>query len=86
MTKKILTTKITEPIWLSISEAAKIGGVGDKTIRRAVKEKQSVQFRIINDRYYVELKSLILYLHRTTKLKNKLDQTGIGQYIKEWIK
>jgi len=71
-----------ELIWLSISEAAKIGGVQNKTIRRALKSE--LKFKIKGNRYFIDFSSLIIYLHRNKKLKNKLQEHGIGQYIREW--
>ena len=75
---------ITNPIWLLISEAAKITGVSDKTIRRAIKDSRDLTFRIINGRYYVELLSVIEHMEKTTKLKNRLDTYGLGQYVVEF--
>ncbi|MDD4333074.1 MAG: hypothetical protein PHT51_03085 [Patescibacteria group bacterium] len=75
--------KINYSLWFSVSEAAKIGGVQNKTIRRAI-QSNSIKFKIIKNRYLIELTSLIIFLHTKTKLKNKLNQFGIGQYIKEW--
>lgn len=71
-----------ETIWLSISEAAKMGGVENKTIRRAI--KKDLKFKIKGNRYFVDFESLIFYLHRNTKLKNKLNEHGVGQFVKEW--
>ena len=72
------------PIWVSVSEAANLGGVQNKTIRRALKEAKELKFKIVKNRYQIELGSLILFLHRNTKLKNKLKEYGLGQYISEW--
>ena len=72
------------PIWVSVSEAANLGGVQNKTIRRALKEAKELKFKIVKNRYQIELGSLILFLHRNTKLKNKLKEYGLGQYINEW--
>lgn len=72
---------VKNPIWLSVSEAAKLGGVTDKTIRRALKaEGDNLKFRVSQNRYQIELSSLLIYLHRNTKLKNKLFAFGLGQY------
>lgn len=67
-------------IWLSVSEAAKLGGVKDKTIRRALKADSGLKFKIAKNRYQIELGSLIIYLHKNTKLRNKLMDYGLGQY------
>lgn len=75
---------IINPIWLLISEAAKITGVSDKTIRRGIKVAREITFRIVNGRYYVELLSVIEFLENNIKLKNRLNTFGIGQYVKEF--
>ena len=79
--KKIKVDKL-EPLWLSVSESAKFGGVQTKTIRRAL--KQDLKFKVKKNRYLIDCGSLIQFLHRNTKLKNKLHSLGIGLYIKEW--
>ena len=72
-------------IWLSVSEAAALGGVGAKTIRRAIKDLESgLVFKIVKNRYQIELGSLIKYMYKNTKLENKFLQFGLGQYVKEW--
>lgn len=71
------------PIWLSVSEAAKIGGVQAKTIRRAI-QFNNVKYKIIGNRYLIDFTSLISYLQSKTKLKNKLNQLGLGQYVDKW--
>ncbi|MEI7452551.1 MAG: helix-turn-helix domain-containing protein [Candidatus Falkowbacteria bacterium] len=69
-------------VWLSVSEAAKIGGVQTKTIRRAI--KKDLKYLVKGNRYSINFKSLIDYLHKNTKLKNKLNEHGIGQWIEIW--
>jgi len=82
---EILDRSFLNPIWVSISEGAKLGGVKTKTIRRAIQSK-TLKYKITGSKYYIELSSLILYLHTKTKLLNKLNQGGIGQYIEKWKK
>jgi hypothetical protein len=77
-------TEVKYPIWLSVSEAAGLGGVQSKTIRRAIKSEQDLKYKIIKNRYQIELASLLQYLRKNTKLKNKLLKFGLGQYVKEW--
>lgn len=74
---------IKTPIWLSVSEAANIGGVQTKTIRRAI-QYNNIKYKIISNRYLIDLSSLITFLHSKTKLKNKLNQSGLGQYVDKW--
>lgn len=74
---------LEKALWLSVSEAANLGGVQNKTIRRAI-QLNFIKYKIINNRYLVDLTSLLEYLHSKTKLKNKLDQFGFGQYVDKW--
>jgi len=83
--EKVLSIPRINPVLLSVSEAAKIGGVNDKTIRRAIQAKK-INYKIANNRYQIDLASLIKYLYTSTKLKNKLNAYGIGQYIEKWRK
>ena len=83
--KKISPAPIETPIWLSISEASKIGGVTTKTIRRAISAKV-LSYKIINDRYLIDCKTLLVFLFSNKKLKNKLNQKGLGQYVEGWKK
>jgi excisionase family DNA binding protein len=79
----IIKSEVLNPLWLSISEAAKFGGVKAKTIRRAILTHQ-LKYKISGNKYLVEFSAVIIYLNKTQKLKNKLLFNGIGQYIKEW--
>jgi excisionase family DNA binding protein len=78
-----LNNEIKSPIWLSVSEAAKIGGVQAKTIRRTI-QYNKVKYKIIGNRYAIDFSSLVAYLNTKTKLKNKLNQFGLGQYVDKW--
>ncbi|MEI8361353.1 MAG: helix-turn-helix domain-containing protein [bacterium] len=75
---------IANPIWLTVSEAAKIGGVASKTIRRAIADK-AIKYKLIKERYLIELESLGIYLASNTKLYNKYNQFGLGQYRNKWL-
>lgn len=72
--------EVLNPIWLSVSEAAKVSGVNQKTIRRAIQAKQ-INYKIHKDRYLLNLSAVIEYMHANTKLKNKFNQYGLGQYL-----
>ena len=73
--------EIDSPLWFSVSSSAKIGGVDPKTIRRALKSDSGLRYKIIKDRYKIELGSLLSFLNKNTKLKNKLNNNGLGQYF-----
>jgi hypothetical protein len=76
--------EISCPIWVSVSEAAALGGVQSKTIRRAIKSDTNLKYKIVKNRYQIDLGSLLAFLHKNTKLKNKLKESGLGQYVSEW--
>ncbi|MEA3450142.1 MAG: hypothetical protein U9Q85_04195 [Patescibacteria group bacterium] len=78
-----IKNEVYKPLWVSISAAAQLGGVSNKTVRRAVSDKK-IRFKIVNNRYLLDLRSFIRYLYANTKLKNKLNEKGIGQYITGW--
>lgn len=78
------TKEVKYPIWVSVSEAADLGGVQGKTIRRAIKSDPNLHYKIVKNRYQIEFGSLLVFLHKNTKLKNKLKEFGLGQYINEW--
>jgi len=79
-----IAKQVNSPIWVSVSEAAALGGVGGKTIRRAIKTDPNLLFRIVKNRYQIEFGSLLTFLHKNTKLKNKLSDFGLGQYVGDW--
>ena len=81
--KKTELKDVRMPIWLLISESAKIAGVNAKTVRRAIQSKK-VKYKIVQNRYQVDLASLIEFVYSSSKLKNKLYTNGIGQYITQW--
>lgn len=71
-------------IWISVTEAADLGGINSKTIRRALKENETLVYKIVKDRYKIELESLINFMNLNTKLSNKFRFLGLGQYVEKW--
>lgn len=85
MTERTKKQKIAkQEIWISVSEAADLGGVNPKTIRRALKEKDALVYKIVKDRYKIELESLIRFMSTNIKLSNKFLYQGLGQYVEKW--
>jgi len=78
-----LTAEPANPIWLTMAEAAKLGGIKKRTIKRALRAG-AVKYRIVESRYQVDLRSVLLYFYSKKKLWNKLLESGIGQYVEEW--
>lgn len=79
----LTTVRPANPLWISVSEAAKLGGVHSKTIRRAI-SGQLISYRVHGNRYSIDLGSLLAFLRSRTKLHNKLNNAGLGQYVSDW--
>lgn len=71
------------PVWLTVSEAAKIIGANTKTVRRAIQE-QVLKYKIVDERYHIDFYSLLFFIYSRTKLRNKFIERGIGQYVEKW--
>ncbi len=70
------------PLWVSVSEAAKLGGVQTKTIRRAI-ERKKIIFKVKDNRYSIEIGSVFRWLLASPKSKKKFLETGVIQYFKK---
>ena len=71
------------PIRVSISEAARLFGVDQITIRRAIKARQ-LRYVIVRNRYKINFDSLLRWSQNKTTARNKLAKRGIGQYVDKW--
>jgi hypothetical protein len=76
---------IKNTIWLAPADTAILVGVSKKTLIRAIQAKQ-VRYKVINNRYLIDVASAIEYMCTKIKLKNKLDNLGLGQLVKNWQK
>ena len=80
----ILTLSTMKPvIRLSVSEAAKMFGISQRTVRRAI-QNSDVTYVVVQGRYKLNFESLLRWSQRTTTVKNKRDKKGIGQYVDKW--
>ena len=70
-------------IRLSVSEAARMFGVSQRTIRRAIKDGQ-ITYVVVQGRYKINFESLLHWSQRTTTARNKRDKQGIGQFVDQW--
>jgi len=70
-------------IRLSVSEAGKFFGVEQKTIRRAIKDGL-LRYVVVRGRYRITFESLLSWSQKRPKIKNKLTQNGLGQYVDKW--
>jgi excisionase family DNA binding protein len=72
-----------QQIRLSVSEAARLFGVDQATIRRAVKENK-VRYVVVQNRYKINFESLVQWSQQQTQIRNKMNNRGIGQFVDKW--
>jgi excisionase family DNA binding protein len=70
-------------IRLTVSEAGRVFGVSQQTIRRAIKA-QLVKYIVVRGRYRLSFASLLSWSQHATSTRNKLAKQGIGQYVAQW--
>ena len=70
-------------IRLSVSEAARLFGIDQKTIRRAISNEE-LKYVVIRGRYKITFESLLEWSQKRVTVRNKLAKTGIGQYVDGW--
>jgi excisionase family DNA binding protein len=71
------------PVRVSVSEAARLFGVDQHTIRRAIK-RQELRYIVVQGRYKINFESLVEWSQNRITVKNKMEQKGIGQYVDKW--
>lgn len=74
---------MTELIRVSISEAARLFGINPQTIRRAIKDEE-ITYVVVLGRYQLNFESVLKWSQQNNKLKNKMAQKGIGQFVDRW--
>ena len=70
-------------IRLSVSEASRLFGVDQKTIRRAIKN-QEIRYVVVRNRYKINFESLLAWSQKRTTTRNKLAEKGMGRYVDKW--
>ena len=74
---------MSELIRLSISEAARLFGINPQTIRRAIRDEE-ITYVVVLGRYQLNFESVLKWSQNNNKLKNKMAQKGIGQFVDRW--
>ena len=74
---------LTSIIRLSVSEAARMFGVSQRTIRRAIAD-QEITYVVVQGRYKINFESLLRWSQKSVRVRNKRDKQGIGQYVEQW--
>ena len=71
------------PLRVTISQAANLLGISEKTIRRAITDSE-VLYIVVRGVYKINFESLIKWSQSRVKIKNKMEKDGIGQYVEKW--
>tara|TARA_Y100000310_G_scaffold311562_1_gene357960 strand:+ start:429 stop:734 length:306 start_codon:yes stop_codon:yes gene_type:complete len=74
---------MSKVIRLAVSEAAKIFGVNERTIRRAIKNHE-LHYVVVQGRYKINFDSLLKWSQKNAKIRNKTKRFGIGQFVGKW--
>lgn len=75
--------KTDKIVRLSVSEAAKLFGVSNRTIRRAISNEE-ISYIVVQGRYKINFESLLKWSQSSTTVKKKRDNAGIGQFVEKW--
>lgn len=78
-----MSNKHHHPVPLSVSEAARLFGLSEKTIRRAIKQRE-LPVMLIKGRYRMHFESVLEWSQQRPRLRYARDTKGIGQYIAVW--
>ena len=70
-------------IRLSVSESARLFGVSQRTVRRAI-SAQKITYVVVQGRYKINFESLLRWSQETTTVRNKRDSQGLGLYVQQW--
>ncbi len=70
-------------IRLSVSEASRLFGVSQRTVRRAI-AGQEITYVVVQGRYKINFESLLKWSQSSTTVRNKRDRSGIGQFVEQW--
>lgn len=71
------------PIRLSVSEASRLFGVSNKTIRLALKNNE-LRYIVVRGRYQINFEGLLEWSQKSTRRRNVLSTGGIGRYVNNW--
>ena len=68
---------------VSVSEASRLFGVHQRTIRRAITDGK-IRYIVVRGRYRLHFGSLVKWSQDQPIVRNKRDETGIGQWVDSW--
>ena len=78
-----MTSEEPSVIRVSISEASRLFGIHQRTIRRAITDGE-LRYIVVRGRYKLHFESLVVWSQRSASAKQKRDSVGIGQWVTQW--
>jgi excisionase family DNA binding protein len=76
---------MSSEIKVSPSIASLLMGISERSIRRAIKNKELTVI-VSRSRYKINFSDLLVWSEKMPNRQKKRDQLGIGQYISGWKK
>ncbi len=70
-------------IKLSPSQAARLFAISERSIRRAIKNKE-LPVMVYKARYQIDFYDLLLWSEKLPNRRRKRDEYGIGQFVGQW--
>ncbi|MBU1038706.1 excisionase family DNA-binding protein [Patescibacteria group bacterium] len=70
-------------IRISISEAARLFGLNQKTIRQAIKLGH-INYVVVRGRYKLNFASVLEWSQSSTRRRNIMAKNGLGSYVEQW--
>jgi len=71
------------PIRISVSQAANLFGITEKTVRSALKGGK-LNYVIVRNRYKINFDSLLEWSQKSTRRRNQRDSKGLGKFVGQW--
>ena len=76
---------MSNEIRLSPSTASLLFGISERSLRRAIKNKE-IQVTVVKARYKINFEDLLAWSEKMPNRKVKRDALGLGQFVSEWKK
>ena len=70
-------------IKLSPSQASKLFAISERSIRRAIKNKD-LPADVANSRYRIDFRDIFIWSEKLPNRQYKRDEIGIGQFVDTW--
>ena len=71
------------PMRISVSQAANLFGITEKTVRSAIKQGK-LDYVVVRNRYKINFDSLLEWSQKSTRRRNQRDTKGLGKFVGQW--